>query len=173
MVQTYDRTDKWSILNHSKKLLGKTLEEAIAPMQIQELRGKGRLGQLVEKYFFGYDLNSNQEADFSEAGLELKCTPLKELKNKAMAIKERLVLTMIDYSEDYKKPFEESHVHLKCMYMLILFYLHKSGVPVQQLTFIYSVLWQIPEKDLLIIRQDYETIISKIKSGRAHELSEA
>lgn len=172
MVQTYDRTDKWSILNHSKKLLGKTLEEAIAPMQIQELRGKGRLGQLVEKYFFGYDLNSNQEADFSEAGLELKCTPLKELKNKAMAIKERLVLTMIDYSEDYKKPFEESHVHLKCMYMLILFYLHKSGVPVQQLTFIYSVLWQIPEKDLLIIRQDYETIISKIKSCRAHELSE-
>lgn len=172
MEQAYDKTSKWSILDYSKKLLGKTLEEAIAPKQIQELRGKGRLGQLVEKYFFGYDINSNQEADFSEAGLELKCTPLKELTNKAMAIKERLVLTMIDYSEDYKKPFEESHLHLKCMYMLILFYLHKSGVPVHKLTFIYSILWQIPEKDLLIIRQDYKTIIEKIKSGKAHELSE-
>ena len=172
MILAYDRTNKWSILEYSKKLLGKTLEEAIAPTQIEELKGKGRLGQLVEKYFFGYDINSNQEADFSEAGLELKCTPLKELTTKVLAIKERLVLTMIDYSEDHKKPFEESHVYMKCMFMLILFYLHEAGVTAQQLKFIYSVLWQIPEKDLLIMKQDYETIIGKIKAGKAHELSE-
>lgn len=172
MTHLYDSTSKWSILDYSKKLLGKTLEEAISPIQIEELKGKGRLGQLVEKYFFGYELNSNQEADFSEAGLELKCTPLKELSSKALAIKERLVLTMIDYSEDHKKFFEESHVYMKCMFMLILFYLHEAGIPVQQLKFIYSVLWQIPEKDLLIIKQDYEKIIGKIKAGKAHELSE-
>ena len=172
MTQLYDKASKWSILEYSKQLLGRTLEEAISPVQIEELKGKGRLGQLVEKYFFGYELNSNQEADFSEAGLELKCTPLKELSSKALAIKERLVLTMIDYSEDHKKPFEESHVYMKCMFMLILFYLHEAGVPVQQLKFIYSVLWQIPEKDLLIMKQDYEKIISKIKAGKAHELSE-
>ena len=173
MTQPYDKADKWSILEYSKNLLGKTLEEAIAPKQIdQEFRGKGRLGQLVEKYFFGYEINSNQEADFSEAGLELKCTPLKELTSKALAIKERLVLTMIDYSVDHQKSFEESHVYVKCMFMLILFYLHESGVPAQQLKFIYSILWQIPEKDLLIMKQDYETIISKIKAGKAHEISE-
>ena len=172
MTLEYDMTNKWSILEYSKKLLGKTLEETIAPTPIQELKGKGRLGQLVEKYFFGYELNSNQEADFSEAGLELKCTPLKELTTKVIAIKERLALTMIDYSEDPKKSFEESHVYMKCMFMLILFYLHEAGVPVQQLKFIYSVLWQIPEKDLLIMKQDYETIIGKIKAGKAHELSE-
>ena len=172
MTHPYDRTNKWSILEYSKKLLGKTLEEVIAPTQIEEFKGKGRLGQLVEKYFFGYDINSNQEADFSEAGLELKCTPLKELTTRVLAIKERLVLTMIDYSEDHKKPFEESHVYMKCMFMLILFYLHEAGVPVQQLKFIYSILWQIPDKDLLIMKQDYETIIGKIKAGKAHELSE-
>ena len=99
MTQPYDRSDQWSILEYSKKLLGKTLEEAIAPTQIEELRGKGKLGQLVEKYFFGHELNLNQEADFSEAGLELKRTPLKELTTKVLAIKERLVLTMIDYSK--------------------------------------------------------------------------
>lgn len=141
MIPAYNRTNKWSILEYSKKLLGKTLEEAIAPTHIEELKGKGRLGQLVEKYFFGYDINSNQEADFSEAGLELKCTPLKELTTRVLAIKERLVLTMIDYSEDHKKPFEESHVYMKCMFMLILFYLHEAGVPVQQLKFIYSILF--------------------------------
>lgn len=173
MIHPYDKASKWSILEYSKRLLNKTLEEAIIPDQIEDqFRGKGRLGQLVEKYFFGYDINSNQEADFSEAGLELKCTPLKELATKALAIKERLVLTMIDFSEDHKKPFEKSHVYVKCMFMLILFYLHEAGVPVQQLKFIYSVLWQIPQKDLLIMKQDYETIIDKIKAGKAHELSE-
>lgn len=172
MTLPYDKADKWSILDYSKRLLGKTLEEAIAPCQIEEIKGKGRLGQLVEKYFFGYDINSNPEADFSEAGLELKCTPLKLLTNRTLAIKERLVCTMIDYSEDYKKPFEESHVYLKCMFMLILFYLHEAGIPVHQLKFIYSILWQIPDKDLLIMKQDYETIIGKIKAGKAHELSE-
>ena len=159
-------------MEYSKHLLGKTLEQAIYPDVIEERQGKGRLGQLVEEYFFGYDVNSNPDADFSDAGLELKVTPLKELKNKALAIKERLVCTMIDYDEDQTKPFEQSHVYLKCAYMLILFYLHKAGVPVQQLEFIYSILWQIPEKDLLIMKQDYEKIIAKIRAGKAHELSE-
>ena len=168
----YDRTDKWSILAYSTQLLGKTLEQAIAPDVIETRKGKGRLGQLVEEYFFGYDVNSNPDADFSEAGLELKVTPLKELKNKTLAIKERLVCTMIDYDADQSKPFEQSHVYLKCAYMLILFYLHQADIPVHQLLFIYSVLWQIPEKDLLIMKQDYEKIINKIRSGKAHELSE-
>ena len=172
MVFNYEKTDKLSILEYSKRLLGKSLEQAIAPDVIEDRKGKGRLGQLVEKYFFGYDVNSNPDADFSEAGLELKVTPLKELKNEVLAIKERLVCTMIDYDVDQGKSFEESHVYRKCAYLLILFYLHKADIPVQQLIFIYSVLWQIPEKDLLIMKQDYETIIGKIRAGKAHELSE-
>ena len=159
-------------MEYSKQLLGKTLEEAIAPDTIEARKGKGRLGQLVEEYFFGYDVNSNPDADFSDAGLELKVTPLKELKDKVLAIKERLVCTMIDYDTDQGKAFEESHVYLKCAFMLILFYLHEADIPVQQLLFIYAVLWQIPEKDLLIMKQDYDKIIAKIRSGKAHELSE-
>lgn len=172
MVFNYDKTDKWSILEFSKKLLGKSLEEAVAPDTIDPKRGKGQLGQLVEVYFFGIENNSRQEADFPEAGLELKVTPLKELKDKTLAIKERLVCTMIDFTKDQKVPFEQSHIYLKCAFMLIPFYLHKEGIPVQQLKFIYDVLWQIPDKDLLIMKQDYEKIIAKIKAGKAHELSE-
>lgn len=36
---------------------------------------KGGLGNLLEEVYFGYKANSNQEADFSEAGVELKATP--------------------------------------------------------------------------------------------------
>lgn len=168
----YDKSNKWSILEYSKQLLGKTLEEVVFPDVIDPIRGKGQLGQLVEVYFFGIDNNSRQEADFPEAGLELKVTPLKELKDKTLAIKERLVCTMIDFTKDQSIPFEQSHIYLKCAFMLIPFYLHKEGVPVHKLKFIYDVLWQIPDKDLLIMKQDYEKIIGKIKAGKAHELSE-
>ena len=172
MEINYNRANRWSILEHSKKLLGKTLEEAVAPTVVSSRGGKGKLGQLVEEYFFGYSVNSNPNADFPEAKLELKVTPLKTLKNNTLAIKERLVCAMIDYDKDQSKSFEESHVYLKCAFMLILFYLHRAKVPVKKLLFIYSVLWQIPDKDLLIMKQDYEKIIEKIKAGKAHELSE-
>lgn len=172
MTFNYDKTSKMSILEFSKKLLGKTLEEAVAPDVIDPKRGKGQLGQLVELYFFGIENNSRQEADFPEAGLELKVTPLKRLKDKTLAIKERLVCTMIDFTKDQNIPFEQSHVYLKCAMMLIPFYLHEEGVPVQQLKFIYDVLWQIPDKDLLIMKQDYEKILETIRAGKAHELSE-
>ena len=172
MVFDYDKTDKWSILEYSKRLLGKSLEEAVAPDVIDPKRGKGQLGQLVEEYFFGLENNSRQEADFPEAGVELKVTPLKQLRDESYAIKERLVCTMIDYTHDPLVPFGQSHVYMKCALMLIPFYLHQEGVPVQRLKFIYDILWQIPPKDLLIIQQDYEKIISKIREGRAHELSE-
>lgn len=172
MIYDYDKTSKKSILEFSKRLLGKTLEEAVAPDVIDPHRGKGNLGQLVEVYFFGIENNTRQEADFPQAGLELKVTPLKELKSKALQIKERLVCTMIDFNEDYKYSFEESHFYLKCAYMLILFYLHQANVPAQQLKFLFSVLWQVPAKDLLIMKQDYDKIMTKIKEGRAHEISE-
>lgn len=53
-----------------------------------------------------------------------------------------------------------------------MFYLHNSKVSKLDLQFLFAVLWKIPEKDLLIIRKDYDTIITKIRNGQAHTLSE-
>ncbi len=172
MLFDYDKTDMWSILEYSKRLLGKSLEQAVAPTIVVPKRGKGGLGQLVEVYFFGIKNNSRQEADFPEAGVELKVTPLKLGKNEQYEIKERLVCTMIDFTKDQKRAFADSHIVKKCSLMLIPFYLHLNSIPVQKLRFIYDVLWQIPDKDLLIMKHDYETIIGKIKAGKAHEISE-
>ena len=36
---------------------------------------KGGLGNLVEKLYFGYDINSDSSADFKFAGVEIKVTP--------------------------------------------------------------------------------------------------
>lgn len=168
----YDKTSAESIWQYSAGLLHHTLRE-FAPADYEEKNGgKGSLGQMVEELFFLVENNNRPEADFSEAGIELKCTPLKKGNKEQLLIKERLVCNMINYTEVVNEDFEHSHFYLKCQLMLLLFYLHIQGADKLDLEFLISILWRFPAKDLAIIRQDYDTIINKIKAGKAHELSE-
>lgn len=167
----YDITKATSIFEYSKKLLGNTLRDFVWE-GYETKKGKGSLGQMVENIFFLLETNNYAGADFSDAGMELKCTPLKKSKQDEYLIKERLVCNMINYCEVVKDDFEHSHFYLKCQLMLLLFYLHQKNCDNLDLEFIFSVLWKLPKKDLLIIKHDYEVIIDKIKQGRAHELSE-
>ena len=167
----YNKYSAISIFEYSKGLLGKTLRE-FAYEGYSPKKGKGGIGQMVENLYFLLETNNNPEADFSSARMELKCTPLKLAKNNDYLIKERLVCNMINYCDVVKEDFEQSHFYLKCQLMLLMFYLYKKDYNNLDLEFVFSVLWKLPEKDLLIIRQDYETIIKKIKRGEAHLLSE-
>lgn len=167
----YDKSSAISIYEYSKGLLGKSLREFVHD-DYTPPSGKGRIGQMVENLYFLLDTNNNPEADFSSAGMELKCTPLKLAKNNNYLIKERLVCNMINYKEVINEDFEHSHFFIKCQLMLLIFYLYKKDYDNLDLEFIFSVLWKLPEKDLLIIRQDYETIVEKIRRGEAHLLSE-
>lgn len=168
----YDNTNPISIFEYSKGLIGKTLRDFLQKGYIPK-KGKGSLGQMVENIYFLLETNSIPDADFSQAGLELKCTPLKKKSSSnEYLIKERLVCNMINYCKDVDIDFDHSHFYLKCRLMLLLFYLHQSGLGNLDISFIFSVLWKLPEKDLLIIRHDYDVIINKIKNGEAHLLSE-
>lgn len=174
----YDTQNAESIFRFSKGLLHKSLTEAVCAIDDSikaeniVASGKGGLGQMVEKYYYGYEPNNDSGLDFKEAGVELKTTPLKKLANEELAIKERLVRDMIDFCAVVTMPFEESLFYEKSLLMLIIFYLHDKGKEPRDLEFLYSVLWKLKDKDLTIIRHDYETIIKKIKEGKAHELSE-
>lgn len=171
-MEGYDKTDPRSILKYSANLVHHTLREVVGDDVLVDRKGKGRLGQMVEELFFKYPVNSDPAPDFKEAGVELKCTPLKKLASGNLQNKERLVIDMINYMEVVKTDFKDSLFMKKCQLMLILFYLHISGLKVWDLEFLYSVLWRLPKEDLEIIEHDYWTIINKIKAGKAHELSE-
>lgn len=167
----YDKTSSTSILNHARKLLGKSIHD-LYPKATPLNTGKGGLGQCVEVYHFGYDINGISEADFSEAGVELKCTPLKTIKDGSMVSKERLVLNIINYLEEYGKSFETSSFTRKNALLLLMFYLHIAGVDNLDLIFKIIRLWRIPEEDLKIFMDDWNVIHEKIVKGLAHELSE-
>lgn len=188
----YDRTDPISIEVYSQKMVGKTFrqileeDEAKQPIMLRESsvlygssevsetkRNKGNLGQIIEEKFFHYACNSDSRADFYEAGVELKVTPYKINLNGSLSAKERLILTMIDYFQVVNESFEESHLWNKSKLILLVYYRYMKEIKCNlDYKIGYSRLFSPPEQDVKIIRHDYYTIISKIKAGKAHELSE-
>ena len=170
----YDKTSPKSIFEYAIPLLDHTLREMVGDEAVlgYNMAGKGTLGQMVEELYYHYKANSNPTPDFEEAGVELKTTGLKKLKDLSLQIKERLVVDMIDYENVVNQSFEMSLFYNKCRLMLLLFYLYDRSLEQYDRYFLYVTLWKIPEKDLLMIKHDYEVIIEKIKQGKAHLLSE-
>jgi len=172
----YDKTSIASIFEYSQKLIGHSLRELVSEeeQEISNLQGQGKggLGQMIEELFFHYPINSDPAPDFREAGMDLKATGLKKLMSGELQIKERLVCDMIDYETLVNETFETSLFYIKCHIMLLIFYLYEKGVSKWDLRYIFTVIWKLPEKDLLIIKHDFEVIVDKIKRGEAHLLSE-
>lgn len=167
----YDKTSKESILEFARTLLGHSLRKMHSEAKLVQ-SGKGGLGNAVEKYHFGYEPNSKSEPDFKDAGVELKCTPLKAASDGSMLSKERLVLNLIDYVEESTKSFNTSSFWKKNKLLLLMFYLHEEEK--SSFDFIFKIirLWNFPEADLKIIKDDWTIIHNKILAGKAHEISE-
>ena len=169
----FDVNSAESIIDYAKLLKNQTLREACgSEIEKHGYKGKGNFGQILEKFYFGYEPNSDAEPDFLEAGIELKSTPLKNLKNGEFRSKERLVLNIINYLKVHKEDFETSSFIKKNAHLLLVFYLHDRDLNL--LDYIIKLVdgWQYPNEDLKIIKQDWEFINQKIKDGKAHELSE-
>ena len=162
-----------SIIDFAKLLKNQTLRTACnVDFDEYKVNDKGGYGKTTEKYYFKYEPNSEAEPDFKEAGLELKCSPLKTLKNGEFRSKERLVLNIINYLEVHKEDFETSTFWKKNAHLLLFFYLHDRDLNL--LDYIIKLVddWKYPNEDLKIIKRDWEFINQKIKDGKAHELSE-
>jgi len=183
----YLKDSKESIFNYALNLKEKTFKDvllndpnitdedrAVLFEYYNNPRSKGSLGQLIEKNFFFYDINNNSEADFNEAGVELKVTPYTIKSNGDLRAKERLVLSIINYMKDFEEEdFLKSHVYEKCALMLLIYYLYEPNKERLDYLINYISLFEFPEEDLEIIKNDYKIIIDKIKNGKAEELSES
>lgn len=172
-MSDYNPENLNSILQYAYLLKDKTLREVCQDkIENHGIKGKGNFGQVLEKHYFGYDLNSDSSPDFPDVGLELKASPLKTLKNKSIRSKERLVLNIINYMEVHKEEFKSSSFWKKNSHLLLVFYLHDNEKDF--LDYVIKLVddWKYPSNDLQIIKKDWETIQNKIKQGQAHEISE-
>lgn len=182
----YNANDKYSIEEYARNLMMKSLNDLCKENSLQHRfnkeKSKGRLGQVIEENYFGYKVNSKKEADFKEAGIELKVAPIKKVKAKENAktlrgiegfsAKERIVLSIIDFMELYKESWDNNTLMKKCGQLLLMFYIYEKGIAIEDLKFRLISLWEPAKEDLKIIKKDWETIVEKIKLGKAHEISE-
>ena len=173
MKLPYNPSDKNSIIEYAKKLKGKSLRQVCDPKVLEHsYSGKGNFGQVLEKFYFGYEPNSIAEADFAQIGMELKSSPLKQLKNDEFRSKERLILNIINYVNVVNQNFENSDFFKKNASILLIFYLHQAGFDILDYLIKLVDEWSFPSTDLEIIKKDWELITKKIADGKAHELSE-
>lgn len=182
-VKKYDEKDPKSIEKYAKKLIGHTFKEVLLwnadktsekKMSYGDSARKGGLGNLLEEKYFGYDANSTSEADFQKAGVELKVSPYEIKRNGELKAGERLVLGMISYEKPIEETLLESHIWDKCNLLLLIYYLREKEVKDNlQYRIDFVKLFTPPEEDLEIMKNDFKIISDKIRSGKAHELSES
>lgn len=173
MEYTYSK--EWSeeyIYEKAEELVGKELSEIDKSGWLDQKANKGRIGNMIQSDFFGIPANSIKGPDFIHHGIELKVTPILRMIRGGYSSKERLVLGMINYMEDYKLTFENSGIKEKTKNMLLIFYLHEENVPVKKFRIIKTTPFTLNLDDENQIKKDYEAIIEKIYKGKAHEISE-
>lgn len=183
----YDKTNPADILRYSEELEGITFQNVLQKIfsgeELEEKvkyydnpRSKGGLGNLLEEHYYFYSPNSISDADFVEAGVELKVTPYEINKNNQCKAGERLVITMIPNNEPISDDFETSHLKQKISHILMVWYERIRGEArtKQRIQYVnlYNLYSEICKNDLEIIRNDYKRITEKIIAGKAHELSE-
>ncbi|WP_215114697.1 Sau3AI family type II restriction endonuclease [Exiguobacterium sp. s70] len=161
------------LMDKAREAEGKTFGEIDTTGRIKNVRSKGALGHVIEESHFGYPINSDARPDFEELGIELKVTPFKKNKNGTYSSKERLVLNMIDYHNEHEYSFETSSFLSKATSMLIMLYQYEPNIPIDDYRIYKAFLNEFSEEDLDVMRQDWETIVAKIKRGEAHLISEA
>lgn len=180
----YDRNSPESILTYAKRLEGMTFLDVLKmycehegiPLdsgQYKDTAAKGQLGNFLEKHYFGYDPNGNQEADFKESGVELKQTCIDVKKDGSFTAGERLSVTNISYNDPVEPDFNKSHVWEKIRRILLVHYIRNKSVNRMLYEIRFVNLFTPPKEDLDIIIEDYKKIIGKLMEGKAHEISES
>lgn len=182
LLEQTDFSDAASIERYALNLEGMTFRDILdldihpaeeVQKDFSNVDFKGGMGNLIEERFFGYKSNSDAQADFPEAGVELKATCYDVRKrDNAPSAGERLVLTMIPYDQDIPFDFYSSHLWQKCKRILLVYYHRDRTINKYDQVIERVVMFTPPENDMRIIREDYEKIVSLIQAGRADELSE-
>jgi DNA mismatch repair protein MutH len=167
----YRTATKETILARASLLEGRVLGDVAGAsfIALQAKRGKGEVGAAIE-HFFGIPPNSRAEADFPGAGIELKAVPLWRA-GRGLRVKERTVISMIDFDGLVLESWDRASVRKK-LNILFVFFEHIIDMPKTSFPFSGILYWEPDTPTEGFIRADWKRVVTKVRHGLAHELSE-
>lgn len=171
-VFDYRTASQGEILAKAAELEGRLLGSIPGARFTAATGGKGRAeaGHAIEKHF-GIPPNSSPEPDFPGAGIELKAVPLR-LTTKGLGVKERTVISIIDYMALPEQTWMTASVRKK-LKILFVFFEHMDDRPKSTFPIREVLLWEPDVRTDALLRADWERVSRKVRQGRAHELSES
>ena len=168
----YRTANKEAILARASLLEGRFLGDiAGASFTATEARrGKAEVGAAIES-FFGIPPNSRREADFPGAGIELKVVPLRRTGH-GVRVKERTVISIIDFDELALETWDTASVRHK-LKILFVFFEHLADLPKSSFPIKAILYWEPDASTNDFIRDDWVRVLTKVRHGQAHDLSES
>lgn len=174
---------KWSSVDevhtHALKAVDKPIKELVSKESVQKYykspNNKGWIGNSIESDWFEVKNNTKQEADIPYLDLEIKVTPIRKTSN-GWSAKERLVLNIFSFHDEPTRSFINSSFLEKANLIELVYYEHLKEIASPELIVKAATLfnlYKLPKEDMLIIEQDWNTIVQKIKEGKAEELSDS
>ena len=158
------------ILHRAEGMRGQLVGRLKDLVQGRTGQGKGDVGFRVER-FFGIRQNSLSEPDFPAAGIELKVVPLVRRSN-GLRVKERTVISMIDYNSLVLESWATAHVRTKLRILFVYYeslpWSEKEFFPIRLCT-----LWVPDASTNALLKADWEHVRAKVRHGLAGELTES
>lgn len=157
-------------------LLGKTAREISGNIdhraEPDRDKSKQALSQLIETDYFGIPQNTRSEPDFTDAGIELKVTPLIPTGNGTLLRpKERLKIGSLNYSDAYEADHwtEVDLLRHKLDDVLIIWYVFQEGVPRSEYRVVWWTFWSPSDEQSRRMQRDFKRTRKVIAEG--HELA--
>lgn len=163
-------SSKSKLEQHVINLKGKTVNSLLGGKEFD--KGKGAIGQIIEREGFGMANNNEARPDFDNLGIELKILPLKRTAKNDLTVKERTKICSINYVKLIDEHWDHSHAKNKLQEILFVFYEYNKVDPSNS-TIIDYLFFQLENSDEPLIRSDWERTRGLVEKGLAHELSES
>ena len=158
------------LLQTATNLKGKTVASLLKGKEFE--RGKGAIGNIIEREGFGVANNNESRPDFPKLGIELKVLPLKRGAKNQLTIKERTKVCSINYRKLIEEKWPSSHAKIKLNKILFVFYEYNKQQPIHSKIVDY-VIFNLENSDEPLIKSDWERTKKNVEEGNAHLLSES
>ncbi len=157
------------LLARARALAGRRVADVAAQLQLALPRsmrsGKGYVGQLVERAL-GATAGSLSEPDFQHIGVEMKSVPVSADGRPL----ESTYVCVAPLAEAAGR-FEDSAVARKLARVLWMPVEGARTIPLAERRLGSAVLWSPDERELAILRADWEEITERIALGRVDDIS--